>query len=175
MVFYLRSDETTAASEADYGSIVHLTIEVIIKMILRLWMEYSEQMTRVQWYRLRLWKMDLRGAYTLLSFRPEDAGHFGMEVTGDLIYPRIYGIFGWSSTPAAFQVVTRALRWEFKLRLKSYTEMYADDIIEIGIVEDVAADIERATQICNNLLGPVVTEMEERSRGKVGSVTGWLG
>ena len=77
------------------------TIDVIIKMILRFWMDCSVQKTRAQWNRLRLWKMDIRGAYTLRSFRPEDVGLFGMKITGDLIYLQICGIFGWSSTPTA--------------------------------------------------------------------------
>lgn len=120
----LNSDATTAASELNYGVIIHPTIEVIVKMILRFWEQCDRPKTLSHWKRLRLWKMDLRGAYTLLSFRPEDAGLFGMELTGDLIYLQICGIFGWSSTPAAFQVVTRALKWEFKSCLKSLTEMY---------------------------------------------------
>ena len=107
--------------------------------------------------------MDLRGAYTLLSFRPEDAGLFGMELTGDLIYLQICGIFGWSSTPAAFQVVTRALKREFKSLLTSYTEMYVDDVIGVCFTEDVATDIKEATRICLSLLGPksVATDKTE--------------
>ena len=53
--------------------------------------------------------MDLKGAYTILSLRPEDAALFGMEVSHNLVYLRIADIFGWSCTPAVFQVVTRAL------------------------------------------------------------------
>ena len=110
----LNLEETTAASELYYGAIIHPTIEVIIRMILRFWEQSHEPKTNGNWKRLRLWKLELRGAYTLLSFRPEDAGLFGMELTDDIIYLQICGIFGWSSTPAAFQVVTRALKWEFK-------------------------------------------------------------
>lgn len=170
----LNSDETTAASEAYYGVIVHPTIEVIIKMVLRFWKDCSAQKTRAQWKRLRLWKMDLRGAYTLLSFRPEDTGLFGMEVTGDLIYLQICGIFGWSSTPAAFQVVTRALKWELKLSLKSYTEMYVDDIIGIGFVEDINADIVRATEICTDLLGPNAIATDKTEKGTRLEIIGYV-
>ena len=56
--------------------------------------------------------MDLKRAYTLLSFKPEDAGLFGVLLTGDIVYLQIAGIFGWAGTPAAFQVVTRAISWE---------------------------------------------------------------
>lgn len=156
----LNLEETTAASELYYGAIIHPTIEVIIKMILRFWEQSNEPKTKENWKRLRVWKMDLRGAYTLLSFRPEDAGLFGMELTDDLIYLQICGIFGWSSTPAAFQVVTRALKWEFKSRLKSNTEMYVDDVIGVCFAEDVESDIVEAARICTSLLGPTAVAVE---------------
>jgi hypothetical protein len=68
---------------------------------------------------LRLWKMDLKGAYTLLSFRPSDAGLFAMLLTDDLVYFQLARIFGWGSKPAAFQVVTRAITWELRHSLRS--------------------------------------------------------
>ena len=61
---------------------------------------------------LRLWEMDLKGAYTLLSFQAEYMGLFGMLLTDDLVYLQLAGIFGWSGTPATFQVVTWAIAWE---------------------------------------------------------------
>ena len=161
----MNSDETTASSELYYGVIVHPTIEVIIKMILRFWEQCEEPKTIQHWRRLRIWKMDLRGAYTLLSFRPEDAGLFGMELTGDLIYLQICGIFRWSSTPAAFQVVTRALKWEFKSLLESYTEMYVDDVIGVCLAEDVTSDIKEATRICSSLLGPTAVASDKTETG----------
>ena len=84
-------------------------------MILKLWARAQERDPETRWEDLRLWKMDLKGAYTLLSYRPEDAGLFGMELTGDLIYLQIAGIFGWMRTRAAFQVVTRALNGELPM------------------------------------------------------------
>ena len=100
-------------------------------MILEFWHRSKERIPQVQWADLRLWRMDLKRAYTLLSFRPEDAGFFGMEVTQDLVYLQIAGIFGWSSTPAAFQVMTCALQWELSHTLQSRVLMYVDDIIGI--------------------------------------------
>ena len=79
-------------------------------MMISFWEKAVEADSIVQWSKLRLWKMDLKGAYTLLSFRPKDAGLFGMELIGDLVYLQIAGIFGWACTPAAFQTVTRAIK-----------------------------------------------------------------
>jgi hypothetical protein len=94
--------------------------------------------------------MDLKGAYTLLSFRPEDAGLFGMLLTGDLVYLQIAGIFGWAGTPAAFQVVTRAISWELRHALQSSTLMYVDDIIGGCFAEDVEKDLAKTREICTS-------------------------
>jgi hypothetical protein len=82
---------------------------------------------------LRLWKMDLKGAYTLLSFRPSDAGLFAMILTDDLVYFQLARIFGWGSKPAAFQAVTRAITWELRHSLRSRTVMYVGDIIGVCV------------------------------------------
>jgi hypothetical protein len=38
--------------------------------------------------------MDLRDAYTLLSFRPEDIELFAMMLTDNVVYLQLAGIFG---------------------------------------------------------------------------------
>lgn len=103
----LNTDETTKVAEDIYGPIRHPTIEDIALMTLSFFAEYGANQSGKEWSYLRIWKMDLKGAYTLLSFRLDDISLFGMEVTGDLIYLQLCGIFGWSCTPAVFQVVTR--------------------------------------------------------------------
>ena len=102
----LNTPETAAAAAAHYGAIEHPTIEHIAQMICEFWAKASEIDHNASWEDLRMWKMDLKGAYTLLSFKPEDVGLFGMLLTDNLVYLQIAGIFGWSGTPAAFQVVT---------------------------------------------------------------------
>ena len=44
------------------------------------------------------------------------------------VYFQIAGTFGWSGTPAAFQVVRRAISWELKHAAKSSMLMFVDDI-----------------------------------------------
>ena len=110
--------------------------------------------------------MDLKGAHTLLSFHSEDVGLFGMLLTDNLVYLQLAGIFGWSGTPAAFQVVTRAIAWELRSRLKSRTVLYVDDIIGIGFEKDIADDLASTRSICTTLLGPdaVADDKTEVSR-----------
>ena len=149
----LNTDETAAAAMQHYGQILHPTIDDIAIMIYTFWTEAKRKDPSLRWTELRLWKMDLKGAYTLLSFRPEDAGLFGMLLTGDIVYLQIAGIFGWAGTPAAFQVVTRAISWELKHSLRSSTLMYVDDIIGVCFAEDVAQDLVKTRNICTSLLG----------------------
>ena len=117
----LNTDATAEAATAYYGPITHPTIEDIAVMVGRFWKDAAARDPSLQYEDLRLWKMDLKGAYTLLSFRPEDVGLFGMLLTDNLVYLQLAGIFGWSGTPAAFQVVTQAIAWELRSRLKSRT------------------------------------------------------
>jgi hypothetical protein len=149
----LNTNETAAAAMQHYGQILHPTIDDIAVMIYTFWTEAKKKDPSLRWTELRLWKMDLKGAYTLLSFRPEDAGLLGMLLTGDIVYLQIAGIFGWAGTPAAFQVVTRAISWELKHSLRSSTLMYVDDIIGVCFVEDVAQDLVETRNICTSLLG----------------------
>jgi hypothetical protein len=64
------------------------------------------------------------------------------------------GIFGWSGTPAAFQVVTRAITWELQHALRSRTVMYVDDVMGVCFADDLEADLLTARDICTSLLGP---------------------
>ena len=150
----LNTDETAAAATSYYGEIRHPTIDDIAVMIYDFWRAAKQRDPTVRWEDMRIWKMDLRGAYTLLSFRPEDVGLFAMLLSDDLVYLQMVGIFGWSGTPAAFQVVTRAITWELRHALKSSTVMYVDDIMGVCFAEDVAADLQLAKEICTDLLGP---------------------
>lgn len=150
----INTDETAAAAAEYYGEIHHPTIDDIAVMIYDFWMEAKQRDPSVQWSNMRIWKMDLRGAYTLLSFRPEDVGLFAMLVSDDLVYLQMVGIFGWTGTPAAFQVVTRALTWEMRHALQSHVLMYVDDILGVCFVADIDADLALARNICTSLLGP---------------------
>ena len=123
----LNTDATAEATTAYYGPITHLIIEDIAVMV-----EWSKRdaIARDPSPRhedLHLWKIDLKGAYTLLSFRAEYVGLFELLLTDDLVYLQLVGIFGRSGTPAAFQVVKRAIAWELRSRLQSRTVMYVDD------------------------------------------------
>jgi hypothetical protein len=169
----INTDETAKAASDYYGAIRHPTIEDIAKMIHDFWMEARKRNPRLRQQDLRLWKMDLKGAYTLLSFRPSDAGLFAMLLTDDLVYFQLAGIFGWGSTPAAFQVVTRAITWELSHSLRSRTVMYVDDIIGICFAGDLDADLVKTRAICTNLLGCGAVADDKTESGRKLEVIGY--
>ena len=72
-----------------------------------------------------------------------------MELTGHLMYLQIAGIFGWSSTPAAFQVITRAIQWELKHLLHSRILMYVEDIIGVCFAKDIVCDLAVTRNVCS--------------------------
>jgi hypothetical protein len=80
-------------------------------------------------------------------------GLFGLLLTDDLVYFQLASIFGWSVTPAAFQVVTRAISWELKHTLRSTTLMYVDDIIGVCFAEYLESDLAATRGIWTALLG----------------------
>ena len=169
----INTDETSAAASSYYGRILHPTIDDIAVMIHDFWLEAIRSDPNRDWSELRIWKMDLKGAYTLLFFRPEDVGLFAMLLTGDRVYLQIAGIFGWSGTPAAFQVVTRAISWEMKHALRSRTLMYVDDIVGVGFAEDIEADLAEARRICVDLLGSNAVADDKTERGVCLDVIGY--
>jgi hypothetical protein len=169
----LNSPETAQLASDFYGEIEHPTIEDICQMVNRFWTHTLDTNPLALWSELVLWKMDLRGAYTLLSYRPEDVGLLGMMLTDNVIYFQTAGIFGWGGTPAAFQVVTRAIKFELTAALKSFTVMYVDDIIGIGLRCDLPADLARARNICTDLLGPKAVADEKQEQGRRLDIIGY--
>jgi hypothetical protein len=170
----LNTPETAAAAAAHYGDILHPTIEDIAAMVWQFWLKVLERNPHAKWTDLRIWKMDLRGAYTLICFGPDDAGLFGMLLTEDLVYLQIAGIFGWAGTPAAFQVVTRAIIWELRHALQSDVLMYVDDIMGVGMAEHVPTDIALTRAICTSLLGPNSVADDKTEQGRRLDVIGYV-
>ena len=85
-----------------------------------------------------------------ISFRPDDVGLFAVEVTDEQVFLQFCGIFGWTGTPAAFQVVSRALSHELNQSLT----VYVDDMCGVCLSWDLDNDLVLCKSICRNLLGP---------------------
>ena len=170
----INSPDMSDAAAAHYGAILHPTIEDIAVMICKFWAKTLAADPSADWTLLRIWKMDLKGAYTLLSFRPEDVGLFAMMLTDNIVYFQIAGIFGWAGTPAAFQVVTRAIQWELRHRLRSSTTMYVDDILGVCMLKDLESDLILTRETCTDLLGPTAVADDKTETGRRLDVIGYI-
>lgn len=53
-----------------WGKIHHCTVVDYARLILRFYQEQRSLDPNFTWAQIRLWKLDLKGAYTLVSFRP---------------------------------------------------------------------------------------------------------
>ena len=111
-------------AEERWGVIKHPLLSEIILKYLKL-----KDDTKLAYPKLQAWKMDLKGAFTLLSYRPTNAQNFALELVGDVACICLCGLFGWSATPASFQVVTRAIVCELDIIRLLYILMYVDDIL----------------------------------------------
>lgn len=142
----LNSDETKLACDEKWGVIYHPTIKTFVQMI----MKYAAK-KNVPLSALTLWKVDLKGAYTLLSFQDSEVPLVGALLSNENIIFFLCGVFGWTGTPACFQVVTRVIKSEVKLKIKGEVEMYVDDILGVSLLEDAQSDIEVTTKLCCDL------------------------
>ena len=149
----LNGDQVKAAAADMFGVIRLPTIKGIMTMIL----EFKDKVPRRPWTEVTVWKMDLKGAFTLLSFRPDQVKLLAMQLMGGLVLLFLCGVFGWTAMPAAFAVLTRAIIWEL-LRKRITATMYVDDIIGVSWSNRVLAEQYEVREFVNSLLGDGAVE-----------------
>ena len=161
----LNSPYTKEVSDEVWGTIEHPTIEDLVRMVMEFFREQQAMDPSLTWADIRIWCMDLRGAYNLISFHPDDVHYLASQTSDEKVIIFLVGIFGWTGTPAAFQVVTRAIVHELKHALTGKAKMYVDDIFGVCLVRNVERDMKTAKGICEDLLG---TGAVEDSKSRVG-------
>lgn len=148
----LNTEFVRAAVEAFYGPIAPPTIEDLMAMVIA-------QADRYGWDGIILWKMDLKGAFNLLFFRPKDCGILTHELSDGLSVVTMVGNFGFTGTPYAFDVVSRAIQRRAQELMGDMGEVhiYVDDLMgccRLGREEQCVAC---ARQAVHELLGPDIT------------------
>ena len=58
----------------------------MIRMTIKFYKAARTENPNVKWSDLRLWKVDLKGAYTLQSFRPDDVELFAVKGTEEQVF-----------------------------------------------------------------------------------------
>ena len=117
--------------------------------------------------------MDLKGAFTLLFFKPADCGLLVLPMTDQLSYIPIAGNFGLSIFPFIFNVISRSLLRAINLVLIGLCLIYIDDLQGCCLKEDVMSDIDAATLIITNLLGDDAVAEDKTETGRVIDWIGW--
>ncbi len=162
----LGKEQLRASMERTWGKIEHPTVSDIALMIWAACEKWGA-------HNCILWKLDLKGAFNLMNFLPESAKRLAFELTEGLSVIHTTGMFGWTGTPYCFQVITRVLRDTCRQMLVGNSTWYVDDCIAISPIPDADNDVEVASTICRNLLGPaaVAEDKYEKARRLVG--IGW--
>ena len=115
-----------------YGDIRHPTIDEIVRMIMDFARDKQQELGEgFRWEDLRMWKADLRGAFTLLNYHADDVRLMACELTGDLVCIYHTGQFGWTGMPFAFDIITRTLRKLVRSVIRGRMTMYVDDMIAV--------------------------------------------
>ena len=171
----MHTDAVTQEAIRKWGKVVNCTLTEIVQMINNFFREAQRLDHTVSWSDVRMWKMDLRGAFTLLDFDPYLAHLMGTELEGDIIIFYLCGIFGWSSMPMAFQVVNRGCRWELAQagRLKGRMNMYTDDAFGVCLARDLEHDMSTVRSLFIALLGDLAVEEDKTESGRRLDLIGW--
>jgi hypothetical protein len=171
----INSDEAREALKRIYGDIVHPTIDQIVQMILdfetKMKSELKDEYNSDEIY---LWKADLAKAFTLLNFKASNVPLLACPLTDGLTLIYHTGLFGWTGTPYAFQVVTRVIKSCIKAAaMKGDMDMYVDDLF--GVVYGLLGlfhDRNISESICRGLLGPAAMA-DKNDDGRILEVIGW--
>ena len=97
-----------------------------------------------------------------------------MRLSDNLVYLQMVGIFGWAGTPAAFQVITRAVEWEMANLLNGRATMYVDDVIGVSLDTDVEQDLKTTRGVCTDLLSPEAVADDKTESGQRLDVLGYV-
>lgn len=159
-------EEMREKMREEWGEIVHPTLEDIAEMLNR---------ARAKWDKdeLVMWKMDLSGAFNLMSFAPDASRILAFELTGDMSVVHVTGMFGWVGSPYAFQVITRTLAGLLGARLVGFTLWYVDDCIGVVPRWALQQDIAEAVRIVEALLGPESVAYDKFDYGRRIVGLGW--
>jgi hypothetical protein len=123
----LNTEDARATAEDEWRPINLFTIPLFITSVLSFFDDCVLEDPTTTWDDIVVYKMDLKGAFNLLSIKSGSVKHMAVELTGDVVALFNCGMFGWCGTPYAFNVVTRALHYQMTQLLYGPSKMFVDD------------------------------------------------
>jgi len=167
----LNTDEVREMARERYGDI---QLSTVIDMALMIMKQYDRAIELGRDPKdLILWKMDLKGAFTLLFFNPNDCGLLVLPMTGWLSYIPIAGNFGLTIFPFVFNVISRCILRSILLLIIGLCLIYIDDLQGCCFKDEVQTDIDTATLVITNLLGDDAVAEDKTETGRVIDWVGW--
>jgi hypothetical protein len=162
----LNGDYASEWATEMYGSITHPTIIDVVLMILKLqtldpYMKLEE---------LHFWKVDISGAFTWLDFLPIDVHCMAQEMAGDRVF---LSLFGATILSFAFNVISKAFRYEVKKTTRGGVDIYSDDGFGCCLLRDLKCEMEKACSIFEGMIGEKCIKKSKNISGRIVDVIGW--
>jgi hypothetical protein len=159
-------DAVRRAIAEEWGSILHPTLESLVKMVLEMVDKHGSK-------NLVLWKKDLASAFNLMDFDAASAILLAFELTDGMTAVHTTGMFGWTGTPYAFQVITRVMVDLCRKHLEGLMSMYVDDMLGVAHKDHVEGDMAKADGLARGLLGPDAIAEDKTESGRALDWIGW--
>jgi hypothetical protein len=157
-----------------WGEIQHPTLDDLVRMIHRFSKKARDMYGEgFKWEDVVIWKADLSKAFTLLNFRPADVRLLACELSDGLTLFYHTGLFGWTGTPYAFQVVTRALKQALQMAIRGEVEVYVDDLMGVTLRHLWEEDRSQVKEVCEGLLGSKAIAVDKWECGRCLDWLGW--
>ena len=171
----LNSDPVYDEAVLRWKKIHNPTLNDIMCMVIRFFDTAKLRNPSIQWTDLRIWKMDLKGAFTLLDFAPEGVPFLGTEVNGGWLIFYLVGLYGWTAMPMVFQVINRAVVWQLSRPgvLRGLMDMYTDDLFGVCLKQDLAHDMAKVASFCRRFLGGKAIADKKTESGVRLTLIGW--
>ena len=162
----LNSEEAKRLAEERWGPITHPTLKDLMGMV-------TEAAEKYGWEDIVIWKMDIKGAFTLLNFHPESTPLMCFELLEGLTMVCLAGTFGWTGMPFAFHPVTRVVRRNLRLVIRGFLEMYVDDLMGVCHKDDRHHDMGKAKEFIEGLMGTGSVAEHKSLWGRQLDMIGW--
>jgi hypothetical protein len=170
----LNSKFSKEAVDKEMGVINHPTLDMLMAMIGKFFNEGVEKGARApdgrlaSWEDVCIWKMDFKGAFTLLNFCTEATRAMAIEIWDGLVMIFLCGIFGWTGTPMCFQVITRTVLFELGREgvLRGLLSMFSDDLMGVCWRWDLEHDMDVSREFCWGLMGDNSTKASKDVWGR---------
>jgi hypothetical protein len=167
----LNGEHTKEAASRLWGKVKHPTIRLIEQQV-NAYLAYCETLGKSA-RDCSLWKIDVKGAYTLQDYAIPDCALFMTELEGGYVLIYTCGCFGFAGQPMAFDIITRALRWELKSLLRGVGEGYVDDFFGITLTENLLFDMGAISDKIRSLLGEKAIAEKKSKKGKRIEIIVW--